>query len=173
MICIVLPLLAACAALQRTSIIAMLGATVAANINRLVEVTIDALDGGVLLGNLFACRNVFEPHPGDLGLLIGRSSGVDGKVEAFGVERIWNAVTIVMKGFAKADCALRWKTTLLVDQDELLATPVRNGAAELHGTSDEQAECVSLSLITEVANHACKDTTVKVLLNQVLTRRQC
>ncbi|KAG9967331.1 hypothetical protein KCU61_g274, partial [Aureobasidium melanogenum] len=43
--CILLPLLAACAALQRTSIIALLGAAVVANINRLVEVTIHTFNG--------------------------------------------------------------------------------------------------------------------------------
>ncbi|KAH0357088.1 hypothetical protein KCU81_g323, partial [Aureobasidium melanogenum] len=130
--CIALPFLAACAALQRTSIIAVSGATVAANINRLVEVTIDALNGGVLLGNLFACGNVFEPHPGDLGLLVGRISGADG-----------------------------------LYQSELHPQVEDDTSAELHGTGDEQAKRVSLSLITKVVDHVCKDTTVKVLLNQL------
>jgi hypothetical protein len=170
--CILLPFLAACAALQRTSIIALLGATVAANINRLIEVTIHAFNGGVLLSDLFASGNFLKSHPEDFGFLVERVSGVDGKVETLAVEGIWNAVAIVTKSFAKADFALRWKTTLLVGQDEFLATPIGNVTAELHGTGDEKAESVSLPLITKIVDHACKDTTVKVLLNQVLTGRQ-
>lgn len=92
---VLVPFLATCTALEFTTIVTVTGTAVAANINRLVEVTMHTFDGSVCLSNLFARRNVFESHPEDFRLIIGGTSGAHSKIEALGVEGIWNTVAVV------------------------------------------------------------------------------
>jgi hypothetical protein len=143
-----LPLLAACAALQLATVSALSGTAVATNINRLVEVAIDAFDDGIFLSDLFTGRNFFECHPGDLRLLVERVSSFCGEFETLAVERVGDTVAVINQSFGETSLADRWKTTFLVDLDELLTAPVRDIAAKLHRTGNQETKSVTLSLVT-------------------------
>ena len=109
------PFLAACAALQLAAIIALSSTAIAADIDRLVEVTVHTFNGGVLLGDLFTGRNLLECHPGDFGFLVERVSSVSGEIETLTVERVWDAIAIFTQSLGETDFANRWKATFLVD----------------------------------------------------------
>lgn len=140
-------LLAAGTTSEGGTILTLTSTTVTTSIDGVVEISFQTFDGSVLLRDFLASGDILEVHEDDIFFVVRGVAGIGCFKNPFGTEWVRNATAIVLESTVKLDLALWGKATLLVDKKKLLTAPVRDVAAELHGTGNEDTKTVAVTFV--------------------------